>query len=204
VHVQVAEEGLAQGVAPPARDVGVGAHTSSPGCARAFGASGAASPSEAEFEARLAEHVRDEVLYRSALARGLDRGDGIIRRSLVQKETYLLEAESEPECSLDEATLRVVGTTRTPSATSTDARIDLEHRFFSVDRRGGARLDGRRGGRSSSGAAGDPFLRGERFDASDLVGARGGLRRGLRGCGGGAASGAVERSDRERAGVSTW
>ncbi|MBK8695033.1 MAG: peptidyl-prolyl cis-trans isomerase [Deltaproteobacteria bacterium] len=119
-------------------------------------------PGQAEFEARLAEHVRDEVLYRSALARGLDRGDGIIRRRLVQKETYLLEAEAEPGPPSEAALRSWYEAHRERYRTS--SRIDLEHRFFSVDRRG-ARASADAARSLSSGAPGDPFLRGERFEA---------------------------------------
>jgi peptidyl-prolyl cis-trans isomerase C len=118
------------------------------------------APSDAEFEARLAEHVRDEALYRSALARGLDRGDGIIRRRLVQKATYLLEAEAAPAAP-DEATLRAwVDAHR--ERYRTERRVDFAQRFFSADRRG-ARAAADAAAALTSGAEGDPFLRGERF-----------------------------------------
>jgi hypothetical protein len=117
-------------------------------------------PGAAEFEARLAEHVRDEALYRSALARGLDRGDGIIRRRLVQKETYLLEAESEPGAP-SEATLRAWYDAHRERY-RTASRLDLEQRFFSADRRG-ARASADAAQALESGAPGDPFLRGGRF-----------------------------------------
>lgn len=117
-------------------------------------------PGAAEFEARLAEHVRDEALYRSALARGLDRGDGIIRRRLVQKETYLLEAESEPGAP-SEATLRAWYDAHRDRY-RTASRLDLEQRFFSADRRG-ARASADAAQALASGAVGDPFLRGGRF-----------------------------------------
>lgn len=119
-------------------------------------------PGEAEFEARLAEHVRDEVLYRSALARGLDRGDGIIRRRLVQKQTYLLEAEAEPGAPSEGALRSWYEAHRERYRTS--ARVDMEHRFFSVDRRG-ARASADAAQALASGAPGDPFLRGERYEA---------------------------------------
>jgi hypothetical protein len=117
-------------------------------------------PGAAEFDARVAEYVRDEALYRSALARGLDRGDGIIRRRLVQKQTYLVEAESEPG-DADEATLRAWYDGHR-GGYRREARVDFEQRFFSADRRGArAPLDA--AGALASGAAGDPFLRGDRF-----------------------------------------
>lgn len=123
-------------------------------------------PSAAEFEARLSEHVHDEALYRSALARGLDRGDGIIRRRLVQKATYLLEAEAEPAAPTG-AALRVWFDAHR-ELYRTDGSMDFEHRFFSVDRRG-ARAVGDATAALASGAAGDPFLRGERFTGASTA-----------------------------------
>lgn len=122
-------------------------------------------PSAAEFEARLGEHVRDEALYRSALAMGLDRGDGIIRRRLVQKLNYLLEAEAEPAAP-GEATLRGWYDAHRERY-RTGARVDFEQRFFSADRRGAnAATDATAA--LTTGVEGDPFLRGPRVvDATD-------------------------------------
>lgn len=49
------------------------------------------------------EYVRDEVLAREALARHLDDGDAVIRRRLVQKMQFLLDAQ--PVDEPDDATL---------------------------------------------------------------------------------------------------
>jgi len=51
-------------------------------------------PSDVEEQALLDAWVDDEVLYREALALGLDRGDVVIRRRLVQNMGFLLEGES--------------------------------------------------------------------------------------------------------------
>ena len=58
------------------------------------------SPSDAEMDGLVQNHVREEILYREALAMGLDRGDGIIKRRLRQKMEFLTEDIanlSEPE-----------------------------------------------------------------------------------------------------------
>ena len=47
------------------------------------------SPTEDEFRGLVEEHLREEVLYREALAMGLDRDDQIIRRRLRQKLEFL-------------------------------------------------------------------------------------------------------------------
>lgn len=50
-------------------------------------------PTAAEEQALIDAHVDEEVLYREALALGLDRGDVVIRRRLVQNMGFLLEEE---------------------------------------------------------------------------------------------------------------
>lgn len=62
---------------------------------RGAGPTGAASAAAAQ---EIVDHYVDgEVLYREALARGLDRGDVIVRRRLIQKMEFLLEAEGDGE-----------------------------------------------------------------------------------------------------------
>lgn len=61
-------------------------------------------PATADDEAAIvAEYVRDEALAREALARHLDVGDAVIRRRLVQKMQFLLDAQ--PVDEPDDATL---------------------------------------------------------------------------------------------------
>ena len=48
------------------------------------------------------EWIREEVLFREALRLGLDRGDGVVRRRLVQKMELMLSALSEPDPPSDE------------------------------------------------------------------------------------------------------
>jgi len=64
-----------------------------------------APPSAAELAALTNDYVRDEALYRTALKMGLDRGDEIVRRRMIQKLEFLLEDQGgvgKP----DEATLK--------------------------------------------------------------------------------------------------
>ena len=49
------------------------------------------SPSDEELDGLIQNHVREEVLYREALAMGLDREDPIIKRRLRQKIEFLTE-----------------------------------------------------------------------------------------------------------------
>ncbi|MCA9699982.1 MAG: peptidyl-prolyl cis-trans isomerase [Myxococcales bacterium] len=60
-------------------------------------------PSPAELDAALQEWADAELLYREARALGLDRGDPIVRRRLVQKMQFLLEEERELPEPDDEA-----------------------------------------------------------------------------------------------------
>jgi hypothetical protein len=48
-------------------------------------------PSEEELQALVQDRVREEVLYREALAMGLDRDDSMIRQRLAQKLKFLAE-----------------------------------------------------------------------------------------------------------------
>ena len=48
-------------------------------------------PSGEELDGLIQNHVREEILYREALALGLDKDDGIVRRRLNQKMDFLSE-----------------------------------------------------------------------------------------------------------------
>jgi hypothetical protein len=52
-----------------------------------------------EVEALLEPSIRDEVLYREALALGLDEDDDEVRRRLIEKMNYLTEDLADPEPS---------------------------------------------------------------------------------------------------------
>lgn len=50
-------------------------------------------PTDAELRALIEDRVAEELLYREALALGLDRGDAAVRRRVVQKMRFLAEDE---------------------------------------------------------------------------------------------------------------
>ncbi len=52
-------------------------------------------PTDAELDVLIAQFIREEVLYREALALGLDRGDAVVRRRLVQKMDQIAAAEAQ-------------------------------------------------------------------------------------------------------------
>jgi len=51
-------------------------------------------PNSSELQNLIADAVREEILYREAIASGLDREDSIIRRRLVQKMEFLIQDPS--------------------------------------------------------------------------------------------------------------
>src|SRR6185436_7439818 len=48
-------------------------------------------PTQQEFDGLVEDHIREEVLYREALAMGLDKDDTIVRRRMQQKLEFLTE-----------------------------------------------------------------------------------------------------------------
>jgi hypothetical protein len=94
----------------------------------------------AEELARLVEdRVKEEVLYREALALGLDKGDMIIKRRLAQKMQFLAEdVATAHEPSADELRdwyAQNAGQFAMP------ARFSFRHLYFSPDRRGNKARD---------------------------------------------------------------
>jgi hypothetical protein len=112
-----------------------------------------------------ADRVRDEILYREALSLGLDRGDLIVRRRLIQKMEFILEdtADIAPPTEDDLAAHLAANAERY----RIPAERHFEHVYFSRDRRGDrARADAEaalvalRRGESGSG---DWFALGRQF-----------------------------------------
>lgn len=92
--------------------------------------------SEAELAALVREAIREQVLYREAVALGLDRDDVVIRRHLRQKYEFVtqdLAYDTEP----DEATLRAFYEAQ-PDRYEQAAQVSFSHILFSTDRRGAA------------------------------------------------------------------
>lgn len=128
---------------------------------------GGPPPSPAERAALIDRYVDEELLFREALALGLDRGDPIVRRRLVQKMELVGDgaaplpepSEAELQAWLDAHADRF----REPPRTS------FEHVFLSRDRRGESLADDARklAAELRSGTepsrAGDPFVQGRAF-----------------------------------------
>lgn len=126
-----------------------------------------ALPTPEEEAALIQRFVDNEILYREAVAQGLDRGDIIVRRRLVQKMEFVLEGE-EPIAEPTDADLQTYLEAHTERY-AVAARVGLTHVFVSTDQHG---LDAERtaaelrrqleAGADPSGL-GDPFLRGRDF-----------------------------------------
>lgn len=126
-------------------------------------------PTAAQQEAMVERYIDTEVLYREALALGLDRGDIIVRRRLVQKMEFLLEgAEPLPDPTDDE--LGVFLDAHADRYGSPD-RVGITHVFAAEGRQGipadralaewrSALVAG-----ADRVALGDPFMRGRTFEA---------------------------------------
>jgi peptidyl-prolyl cis-trans isomerase C len=93
-------------------------------------------PTVEEWQGLLEAHIREEVLYREALALGLDRDDTIVRRRLAQKFEFLTQdlAASRPPTDAELASFFEQHRERYRVAT----RLSFSHVYFNPDRRGPA------------------------------------------------------------------
>ncbi len=126
-------------------------------------------PTPAEERTLVARYVDNEIMVREALVLGLDRGDVIVRRRLVQKMEFLnqgLEPPPEPTAGELQAYLDAHAVRYTPAA-----RVSLEHVFVNAkgDATGAAAVAADLQRRLAAGEdpahLGDPFLRGREFRA---------------------------------------
>jgi hypothetical protein len=142
-----------------------------------------APPSDEVLRGLLSRYLDDEVLYREALALGLDRGDVIVRRRLIQKMEFLAEqteAQDEDQEPTD-AELQA-HLDRQPDRYTLPARASLVHVFVSRDRHGARLAEQAEALRArllrgeDPAGLGDPFPRGQVLREqreADLAGALG-------------------------------
>ena len=83
----------------------------------------------------IVEAAREEILYREALAMGLDRDDYIIRSRLVQKLRYLAEGFASDAAGLSDEDVQAYFEANRDSY-ELDPYITLTHVFFNAERRG--------------------------------------------------------------------
>jgi hypothetical protein len=91
-------------------------------------------PTPTEEQGIVERFVDDEVLVREALALGLDRGDIIVRRRLLQKMEFLLES-TEPVPAPTDAELQA-SLDAHPERYATPERVSLTQVFVSRERHG--------------------------------------------------------------------
>ena len=91
-------------------------------------------PDENELNGLIQEHLREEILYREALAMGLDQDDTIIRRRLAQKMEFLAEDLATAVAPTEEE-LRAFYAERSDEFAE-PARLSFTHIFINPDRRG--------------------------------------------------------------------
>lgn len=89
-------------------------------------------PSAAELDGLVADHVREEILYREAMRLGLDEDDTVIRRRLAQKLAFVSEDRAVPDAPA-EADLRAYFDAHAPRYRR-PARYSLTQIPFTSDR----------------------------------------------------------------------
>src|SRR5690606_31986400 len=93
-------------------------------------------PTRDELRELLEPHIRDEVLYREALALGLDENDDEVRRRLIEKMHYLTQDLADPEPPSEEAVREYFEAG--PERFELPAAVTFEQVFFSPQMRGEA------------------------------------------------------------------
>jgi hypothetical protein len=122
------------------------------------------------LQAQIQDYIREEVLYRTALALGLDKDDTIIRRRLRQKMEFLFEDAVPPP---QEPELRAYLEAH-PEKFRTQALISFRQVFVSQTRGATAEADARQilsrlsGGAPDAANEGDPLLLGDGFSRTPL------------------------------------
>ena len=129
-------------------------------------------PSAGETEGLIADHIRDEVFYREALAMGLDEDDVVVRRRLREKLEFVAAeiADAEPT----DAELKTYIADH-PERFLSEPQFSFRHVYFRID--GGAErpesdpkqvLESLRTqpADADTSALGDPFMLGDAFDAA--------------------------------------
>lgn len=126
-----------------------------------------ATPNPEEEHALIERHLDAEALYRAALELGLERGDIIVRRRLIQKMEFILE-NALPPSEPSDADLQAYLETHAERYTVPE-RLTLSHVFVSNERAGSdARAQAERLRQEITDGApadslGDPFLHGRRL-----------------------------------------
>jgi peptidyl-prolyl cis-trans isomerase C len=139
------------------------------------------APNAAELRGMVNDHVREEVLYREALALGLDGNDTIVRRRLAQKMEFLGQDIATAVPPNEIALRKFFGENASHYAQA--ARLSFQHIYFSKEKRGDqldanarAALAALANGASDD-SVGDPFLRESEFSDANQIEISGALGR---------------------------
>jgi peptidyl-prolyl cis-trans isomerase C len=129
-------------------------------------AQGRAPPTPEQMQSLVELKVREEVLYREALALGLDKDDTIVKRRLAQKMEFLAEGasiDSNPSAETLRAWFK-----DNAQRFALPPRVSFRHLYFSPDKRGEhareataqalAQLAGKPGNWKDAADLGDPFM----------------------------------------------
>ncbi len=96
-------------------------------------------PTPQELARMVENKVQQEILYREALAMGLDRDDEIVKRRMAQKMQFLAE---DVAAAREPTTAELQGWFEKNSATfAQPGRVGFRHLYFSTDRRGARARD---------------------------------------------------------------
>ena len=129
------------------------------------------SPTAAELEALIDDHVREEILVREARRLRLDEDDVIVRRRLAQKLSFLTEDTATLTPPDDAALLAYFERNR--SRYDTPAVVTFRHIYFSPDRREDAAADASRQLATLDPeqwrTTGDPFMLGRAYTHASLA-----------------------------------
>lgn len=91
-------------------------------------------PTQSEIEGLIEQQIREEVLYREAIAMGLDQNDTIVRRRLAQKVEFI-SADIASQAEPSKGELQVYLNAHTDKFEE-PARITFQHIYLNADQRG--------------------------------------------------------------------
>jgi hypothetical protein len=96
-------------------------------------------PTRQEMDGLVRAHLKEEILYREALALGLEKDDTIVRRRLAQKMEFLITDVTVPT-EVDDRELMAFYE-KHPERYTRAARMSFRHIYFNPDQRGERLLD---------------------------------------------------------------
>ncbi|HEY5622478.1 MAG TPA: peptidylprolyl isomerase [Gammaproteobacteria bacterium] len=98
-------------------------------------------PTDEQVRATIEPRIKDEILYREAIALGLDEDDSLVRARLTEKMLFLTQDVAEPVAPTDAEVEAFFADD--PARFFVPAAISFEQRFFSPSFGGGAELAAR-------------------------------------------------------------